>query len=165
MAEQNKGTSWKDKAERAMNAAKRLRENAATYEAKATEIAMDIGREVVTFGTTYLGAYWAGAYGEKWSILGFDASLAIGVPALIIGYLGVAFGYDTIGGVLLSAGRGLVAESLARRGINAGIEAAKKAAQGAPGYAPPASADRQIPASKGWDWSGGYSGVRQQQAA
>ena len=50
MAEQNKGTSWKDKAERAMNAAKRLRENAATYEAKATEIAMDIGREVVTFG-------------------------------------------------------------------------------------------------------------------
>lgn len=144
---------------------KNLRASAAEVEERAIEVAMDLGREVLSVGTAIIGAYWAGAYGDKWTILGIDASLAIGVPGMVAGYAAVAFGYDTIGSWVMAGSRGFILESVARTALGWGQEAAKKSyaknGAGAGAGAPPADIDPATGRPKGitYDWSGAGSGA------
>ena len=140
---------------------KNLRSSAAEMEERAIEVAMDLGREVLSVGTAIVGAYWAGAYGDKWTILGIDASLAIGIPGMVAGYAAVAFGYDNLGSWVMAGSRGFILESVARTALGWGQAAAKKNyAKSGAGGAPAADIDPATGRPKGitYDWSGAPSG-------
>ena len=145
------------KNERLLKSLKNMREFAAEAEERVAEVAMDLGREVATIATAAIGAYWAGAF-ESWAVFGIDASLVIGVPLLIGGYVATALGYDNLGAWTMAFGRGFVVEYVARNAFAMGLKAkAEAAAPGAPkGYldhsfeTPAAVGGTKVTAARGW---------------
>lgn len=150
------------KNERLLKSLKSMRELASQAEERVAEVAMDLGREIATVATAAIGAYWAGAF-EKWDVFGIDASLVIGVPLLIGGYVATALGYDNLGSWGMALGRGFVVEYVARSAYTMGIDAKAKALakekEGAPkGYLdasgiidnPVAGGAHKVTSARGW---------------